>query len=65
MSESWLPISGYIGLYEVSDRGRVRSVSRKLRNGHKLIGRIRSPQLGTGGYTIVCLCRDGEQRHHG
>lgn len=28
--ENWLPVVGFEGLYEVSDRGRVRGVSRKI-----------------------------------
>ena len=31
MNENWLPIVGYEGRYEVSDQGRVRSVSRLVR----------------------------------
>ena len=29
-NEIWLPISGYNGYYEVSNKGRVRSVTRKI-----------------------------------
>ena len=28
LAETWLPVVGYEGLYEVSDQGRVRSVDR-------------------------------------
>lgn len=31
--ERWLPISGYDGLYEASDRGRIRSVDRYVPHG--------------------------------
>ena len=30
MSEVWKPIKGYEGFYEVSDRGNVRSLDRKI-----------------------------------
>lgn len=32
-TERWRPVSGYEGFYEVSDRGRVRSMSRTVRGG--------------------------------
>ncbi|MFE5290134.1 NUMOD4 motif-containing HNH endonuclease [Nocardia sp. NPDC056611] len=30
MTESWLPVPGYVGSYEVSNQGRVRSIPRLL-----------------------------------
>lgn len=49
--ECWLPVSGYEGLYEVSDLGRVKSFHR------------RAPAILTGGtdkdgYPIVALWKD-------
>jgi len=37
MQETWKPVLGYEGLYEVSDMGRVKSLGRpyKMRNSHK------------------------------
>ena len=32
-TERWLPVTGYEGLYEVSDLGRVRSLPRQTRSG--------------------------------
>ena len=54
MKESWQPVPGYEGLYEVSDQGRVRSldrlVERKNRWGsiatHQLKGRVLRPGPG-------------------
>lgn len=33
MTENWLPVAGYEGLYSVSDQGRVRSEPRIISNG--------------------------------
>lgn len=63
MIESWLPVVGYEGLYEVSDHGRVRSLDRVVlgrnRTGRVLAicyaGRRRVPQVSIG--------RDGVIRH--
>lgn len=47
--ENWLPVVGYEGLYEVSDRGRVKSVARIIdRNGSpvRIRERILKNQLG-------------------
>lgn len=55
MSENWLPIAAFDGLYEVSDRGRIRSLSctivttKGLRRMH---GRIRKFGLACGYHTI-------------
>lgn len=37
--ERWRPVLGYEGLYEVSDRGNVRSLTRRLSNGRLWRGR--------------------------
>lgn len=34
MIEEWRNINGYEGMYEVSDKGRVRSLPRKVKNNH-------------------------------
>jgi len=34
MTEVWKPISGYEGLYEISNLGRVKSLERTVKNGH-------------------------------
>ena len=60
MSEHWLPVPGYEGLYDVSDLGNVRShhVSKRPRKNGSLL----SPGLGTGGHVTVVLYRDKARR---
>lgn len=60
--ETWKPVVGYEGFYEVSDLGRVRSVSRIARikrgNGeydYRVKGKIVEPQERRHGYLAVCL----------
>ena len=47
--ESWLPIKGYEGLYEVSNTGYVKSVVKN---------RIIECCKSTKGYRRVCLCKN-------
>jgi len=61
--ERWLPVVGWEGHYEVSDKGRVRRV--KPAFGTRP-GKVLRPGLCRG-YPIVGLCRDGvtsSQRVH-
>lgn len=56
--ECWLPVPDWEGLYEVSDMGRVRSLSRRRHP-----GRILKPtKTRDGFYWRVDLSRNGEQR---
>lgn len=72
MGEIWMPISGYVGLYEVSNHGRIRSVDRiqDLPNCHGWIsprhdkGRIFKPTDNGHGYLIVQLRKDGKRKNH-
>lgn len=72
MAEAWLPVPDYVGLYEISDHGRVRSVSRCVarkagpgdpRGPHtlRLCGALKRQRLSAG-YPSVSLCRDGVRR---
>lgn len=67
-AERWLPIPGYEGHYEVSDRGRVKSVARKVwfvnRWGQEVQRtvpeKIRTTSVHpNGGHLRVTLHRDG------
>lgn len=59
--ECWLPVAGYEGLYEVSDRGRVRSVDALVANGTST--RLRKGRvlktLPKDGYRCVSLSGGG------
>jgi hypothetical protein len=61
MIETWKPVVGYEGLYEVSDFGRVRSLTRTTRAG-KRHGRLRTHGVPNGrrGYPQLALCKDGK-----
>lgn len=61
--EDWRAVVGYEGYYEVSNLGRVRSLSRVTTQGHKMIGRVLKHSLnGTGGYAALHLAKDGENK---
>ena len=54
--EQWMPVVGYEGLYEVSDRGRVKRVAPGTKT-H--VGRVLKPLTNAYGYHIVTLVLDG------
>src|SRR6266436_2003947 len=67
VGETWKEISGYEGLYEVSDLGRIRGLDRlvpykrtKFRALKK--GGILSGAPDKKGYPHVVLCREGKQK---
>ena len=65
-NECWRWVPSYEGLYQVSTRGRVRSVDRWVdgKNGSKQFreGRILKTQRNDWGYLEVELYRDGKRR---
>lgn len=63
--ERWLPVVGYDGLYEVSDRGRVRSLDRIVRNGKGVRvapGMMLTPYTSRNNYPRVSLKRNGKAK---
>lgn len=58
MSEIWKSVEGYEGLYEVSNCGKVRSLSRRAGK-VDIKGRILKPFLSRNGYLCVCLSKEG------
>lgn len=66
MTEIWKPVKGYEGLYEVSNKGRVKSLKRySVRFGHQkeLVGeKLMSLHKSSEGYIIVHLSKDGERK---
>lgn len=65
--EVWRPIAGYDGFYEVSNLGRVRSVTRCVvdaRCTRVIKGKLINPWDNSRGYLIVALSRDGKVIKH-
>ena len=63
--EIWKDITGYEGLYKVSNLGMVKSLERKVWNGKGYIivrERILKPGKDKGGYLKVHLCKDGKAK---
>lgn len=64
--ETWLPVVGYEGLYEVSDLGRLRSLARTVsrKDGRRVAVRQRLKSLspGFGGYVDASLWRNNSDR---
>lgn len=63
MTERWMPISGYEGLYSISNMGKVKSFNkviwRKSKNGgawKEYNGGVLSQRMSTSGYIKVELC---------
>lgn len=57
MTERWMPVIGYEGLYEVSDWGRVRSLPRTTTTGRLLKQYMNS----RNGYMYVSLCKNNHK----
>lgn len=72
--EKWLPVAEFAGIYEVSDMGRVRSLTRIVgvgsgRGGRRReFGQLISPKPDKDGYRQVELSREGAKKtrkvHH-
>ena len=58
MTETWLPVVGFEGLYEVSDLGSVRSLRRRTPAGMRG-GKLLKASSDPNGYQHVGLYRDG------
>lgn len=67
--EIWKPVVGYEGLYEVSNLGRVKSLDRIVKGCYGSIahkkGKIISSGIGSTGYCIVSLQKDGKGKSFG
>lgn len=55
MSEIWMPVPGYEGLYIISNRGQVKSLDRPGKT-----GRVLRPQVNSCGYCRVTLSRNNK-----
>lgn len=60
--EEWRNVVGYEGLYEISNKGNIRSLDRYVNNNGTLElrkGKLLHPSICKG-YRIVSLCKDGK-----
>jgi len=68
MMEIFKPVRGYEGLYEISNRGRVKSLQKRIGGRRKPITVYRELILKTNnngnGYLQVSLCKDGKRKQH-
>lgn len=66
--EKWKTIDGYEGIYQVSNQGRVKSLSRKVphaRHGFVSVKeKILKPDTNHDGYARVGLCKEGLNSTH-
>jgi len=61
--ETWKPVVGYEGLYEVSSMGRVKSLGRVDRFNKKWNCRIMKPTYVGKHYQMVRLCKKGKTKN--
>jgi len=68
MVEKFKPVKGYTGIYEISNLGRVKSLSRVIErndgNTRVTEDRIILPFLTKCGYHQIVLCKDGVRKKH-
>lgn len=68
MSEKWLPVKGYEGHYEVSDKGRIKVVKRRIESSrgdgysYSWKEKILKPTRLPNGYVRVCLYKDKSRK---
>ena len=58
--EIWKDIAKYEGRYQVSNRGRIKSIKRRYVHKDKII----SPVVCKRGYAKASLCKNGERKPH-
>lgn len=61
MTEIWKAVAGYEGIYEISNLGTLRSLTRKTNHGKTIYGRTLSTKTNNRGYIQVCLSSVGKQ----
>lgn len=65
MKEIWKDIEGYEGLYQVSNLGNVKSLSRVVKAGSGFMTvkeKILTKYLDKNGYVVHCFCLNGKQK---
>lgn len=61
--EIWKDIKGYEGLYQISNLGRVKSLSRMMKK-RKCVELIKVPSITNGGYYRLPLCKYGKIKYY-
>lgn len=67
MQESWRPVKGYEGLYEISNRGRVKSLKRIVKRGNHTLQipeTILKIHINRWGYPHCSLNKNGKSKTH-
>ena len=64
IDELWKPIVGYERMYEVSTKGRIRSVDRVCSDGRRCKGRILKIAMQPAGYEFVVLSKAAKTKPH-
>ena len=65
MKEIWKDITGYEGLYQISNYGRIRTLERVVQFGNQqriIKPQIRKQKVKANGYMFVQLSKDGKQK---
>lgn len=66
MKEIWKAVEGFGGIYEVSNLGRVRSLTRIIKHSNGKLytynGIVLSKRLDNKGYSCVLLCHEGKYK---
>lgn len=58
--EVWLDIESYKNQYQISSKGRVKSLKRKDIRGNTLPKRILHQRMSTRGYFLINLCQNSK-----
>lgn len=58
-NEEWKPVVGYDGLYQVSNMGRVKSLSNEFSRKEKILRQGKNKY----GYLVVNLCKEGKRKN--
>jgi hypothetical protein len=64
MKETWEDIRDFVGLYRVSNKGRVKSLTKKRKNESWLKEQILLPLTDNMGYTCVILYYNNKAETH-
>lgn len=64
VAEAWKDIKGYEGLYQISNIGRVKSLSRIDSRGNKRNEKILKISKNNSGYYFVGLCKNGKVKQY-